>query len=238
MTHMISTQSPPNPSERNRGLMQSIEESGFAIVPQCIAEQTVDQLCDQLGDTRHTQRNLLRVPIVRDLAKLEPVRQLVAAILGKDCFAVRGMLFNKMPASNWKVVWHQDKTIAVRERIEQPNFGPWSMKAGVVHVQPPASVMANMLAVRLHLDDRHEDNGPLRVVPCSHKAGNLSSEEIEARRTHPSVICTVARGGAILMRPLLLHASSSSSKPATRRVVHLEFAADELPSGLEWHGRV
>ena len=218
--------------------MKSIEESGFTIVPRCLAEQTVEQLCDQLGNTKHAQRNLLRVPVVRDLAASEPVKQLVATILGKDCFAVRGMLFNKTPDSNWKVVWHQDKTIAVRERKEVPNFGPWSMKAGVVHVQPPASVMANMLADRLHLDESHEGNGPLRVVPGSHKAGSLTAEEIEARRAHASVVCTVPKGGAILMRPLLLHASSSSTKPETRRVVHLEFAADELPGDLEWYDRI
>ena len=42
----------------------------------------------------------------------------------------------------------------------------------------------------------------------------------------------------MLMRPLLLHASSSSSKPEPRRVIHLEYAADDLPGGLEWHDRV
>lgn len=227
-----------NVSEPTRVIMQNVEESGFAIVPECLDEQTVEHLCLQLGNTKHAQRNLLHVPVVRDLAVLEPVKQHVAAILGRHCFAVRGMLFNKTPDSNWKVVWHQDKTVAVRARKDVTNFGPWSMKAGVPHVQPAASVMAKMLAIRLHLDESHENNGPLRVVPGSHRAGNLSSAEIAHWRERPSVICTVPRGGAILMRPLLIHASSSSLRSETRRVVHLEFAADELPGGLEWHDRV
>ena len=98
--------------------------------------------------------------------------------------------------------------------------------------------MAKMLAIRLHLDESNEDDGPLRVVPGSHKAGRLAAEEVVAWRERPSVICTVPNGGAILMRPLLVHASSSCSKPEARRVIHLEFAAFDLPGGLEWRDRV
>lgn len=217
---------------------QVVEEDGFAIVSRCLSEQMVEHLCSDLGDTKRAQRNLLDVPIVRELAVSEPIKQLVTACLGKECFAVRGILFNKTPESNWKVTWHQDKTIAVRERRDVASFGPWSVKAGVPSVQPPASVMARMVAIRLHLDDSHEGNGPLRMIPGSHKAGCLSTEEVATWRERPSVVCTVPRGGAILMRPLLVHASSSCSKPEPRRVVHLEFAAEDLPSGLEWHDRV
>ncbi|HTE87683.1 MAG TPA: phytanoyl-CoA dioxygenase family protein, partial [Terriglobales bacterium] len=123
------------------------------------------------------------------------------------------------------------------ERKEAAHFGPWSIKAGVPHVQPPPSVMAKMLAIRLHLDESHEGNGPLRVISGSHRAGFLSAEGISIWRERPSVVCAVPRGGAILMRPLLLHASSSSLKPEPRRVIHLEFAADDLPDGLQWHDR-
>jgi ectoine hydroxylase-related dioxygenase (phytanoyl-CoA dioxygenase family) len=217
--------------------LQSIDENGFAIIPQCLDEQTVERLRLHLGNAERSQRNLLHDPVVRELASSEAVRQLVAAVLGKECFAVRGILFSKTAQSNWKVVWHQDRTIAVRERRELAEFGPWSVKAGVPPVQPPASVMAKMLAIRLHLDESHEGNGPLRVIPGSHKAGCLSAEEIGAWSARPSVICTVPKGGAMLMRPLLLHASSSASSPEPRRVIHLEFAADDLPSGLEWHER-
>jgi ectoine hydroxylase-related dioxygenase (phytanoyl-CoA dioxygenase family) len=218
--------------------VQEIEENGFAVVPRCLSEQTVEHLCRHLGDNKHAQRNLLQDSVVRELAVSESVRQTVDTILGGECFSVRGILFNKTPDSNWKVVWHQDRTIAVRERRETPHFGPWSVKAGVTHVQPPAEVMARMLAIRLHLDESHESNGPLRVIPGSHAAGCLSADALANWKERPSVVCTVPRGGAILMRPLTVHASSSSSKPERRRVIHLEFAADELPNGLEWHDRI
>jgi ectoine hydroxylase-related dioxygenase (phytanoyl-CoA dioxygenase family) len=160
------------------------------------------------------------------------------AVLGPQCFAVRGIFFNKTRSLNWKVVWHQDLTIAVRERRDIDGFGPWTVKAGVLHVQPPVEVMSGILAIRLHLDGSGLDNGPLRVVAKSHRQGRLSAEQIGICEKESSVTCTVPRGGALVMRPLLLHASSSCTIPKSRRVMHLEFAAAELPHGLDWHDKV
>jgi ectoine hydroxylase-related dioxygenase (phytanoyl-CoA dioxygenase family) len=172
---------------------------------------------------------LARHPLVRDAAE---------AVLGPDCFVVRSLLFDKTDAANWKVAWHQDLTIAVAERIELPGFGPWSIKAGIVHVQPPVTVLARMLAVRVHLDDCNEENGPLRVIPGSHRSGRLAADAIAAaKEATPAVTCAVARGGILLFRPLLLHASSEATQPRHRRVVHFEFAAEPLPGCLKWHSQ-
>jgi hypothetical protein len=51
------------------------------------------------------------------------------------------------------------------------------------------------------------------------------------------VLCPVPRGAAVLMRPLLWHASSKAEAPAHRRVVHLEYADVELPGELDWYER-
>ena len=188
------------------GLVCRVENEGFAVVSSCLDEQTVRSLGVAFESSEHAQRNLLHTPAVRDLALAKPVKQLVGAILGSACFAVRGILFNKTPKSNWKVVWHQDRTIAVRERRDVGEFGPWTTKAGVPHVEPPPRIMAKMLAIRLHLDENSESNGPLRVIPGSHRAGVLSVEQIAVLKERPGILCTVPRGGAVLMRPLLLHA--------------------------------
>jgi len=215
-----------------------VEQEGFAVVPVCLDEGTVDRLCKHFDDGRHPQRNLLSVPSVRRLATSKAVREVVGTVLGPKCFAIRGIFFNKTKSSNWKVVWHQDLTIAVRERRDVIGFGPWTMKAGVLHVQPPAEVMGGILAVRLHLDESEHDNGPLRVIAGSHGDGRLSAEEIARWQKGNCVTCVVPKGGALLMRPLLLHASSACVVPIPRRVIHLEFAATELPHGLEWYDRV
>ncbi len=215
-----------------------LEQDGFAVVSACLDEATVELLSKQFDDTRYPERNLLSVPSVQDLAKSKPVREIMEAVLGPECFAVRGIFFNKTRRSNWKVVWHQDLTIAVRERRDVNGFGPWTMKAGVLHVQPPPKVLNGILAIRLHLDESGVDNGPLRVIAGSHREGRLSAEQIGSSDKENSITCTAPRGGVIIMRPLLLHASSACAIPKSRRVIHLEFAAAELPEGLDWHDRV
>ena len=219
-------------------LALTVEQNGFAVIPSCLDEPTVKRLREHLGVSKHAQRNLLSVPAVRELAASQAVREIIGAVLGPRCFAVRGILFNKTKQLNWKAVWHQDLTIAVREHREIDGFGPWTTKAGVLHVQPSAEIMSRTLAIRLHLDESGPDNGPLRVIPASHLEGRLSTEQVANRQETSSVTCIVPIGGAVLMRPLLLHASSACVVPNPRRVIHLEFAAEELPQGLEWHDRV
>jgi ectoine hydroxylase-related dioxygenase (phytanoyl-CoA dioxygenase family) len=224
---------------RTVGALQPlVQREGFAVVPACLDGCTVELLCREFDVRRRPERNILSIPTVQDLASSKPVRGVIESVLGPHCFAVRGIFFNKSPSSNWKVVWHQDLTIAVRERRELNGFGPWTRKAEVWHVQPPADVMSGMLSIRLHLDESGLDNGPLRVISGSHTQGRLSAEEIARSEKGDCVACVVPRGGAILMRPLLLHASSACITPKPRRVIHLEFAATELPDGLEWHSRI
>lgn len=164
------------------------------------------------------------------------IRELVEPVLGSSFFVVRALIFDKSPQANWLVPWHQDVTIAVQHRKAVPGFGPWSEKAGIPHVQPPVSILERMLTVRIHLDNCGAENGPLRVLPGSHRSGRLSSEQIQRwLETAEAVSCCLPEGGVLLMRPLLLHASSMAHVPNRRRVLHLEFAADPLPSGLLWH---
>jgi ectoine hydroxylase-related dioxygenase (phytanoyl-CoA dioxygenase family) len=224
-----------------------VRRDGFTVVGRALDERALSSFEESLEGVAYGEgvlrrggvyaiRNLLEVlPAARALANSAAVRALVEPVLGAGCFAVRGVLFDKTPAAPWKVAWHQDLTVAVRERVEVEGFGPWSIKAGVVHVQPPARVLEGVLAVRLHLDDCDESNGPLRVLPGSHLSGRLSAEEIArwCAEVRP-VTCVVPRGGAVLMRPLLLHSSPAPRAPRRRRVVHLEFASAPLPHGLEW----
>jgi ectoine hydroxylase-related dioxygenase (phytanoyl-CoA dioxygenase family) len=109
------------------------------------------------------------------------------------------------------------------------------MKAGVQNVQPPVVILENMLAVCVHLDDCHERNGALRVLPGTHCSGRLTAEQVElAQQAGSTVTCSVGRGGAVLLKPLTLHASSAAVEPSHRRVIHIDYAACPLPSGLAW----
>ena len=217
--------------------------SGFAIVPDVLDAAATASLIETLAPLQIEgaagARNLLDVAHVQVLARSARIRALIEPILGPDCFAVRGIYFDKTAGANWKVPYHQDLSIAVRERRELADFGPWSEKAGVIHGQPPTPILENMLTLRLHLDDCDADNGALRVLERTHELGKLSAPQIaREREIGVETVCVVPRGGALLMRPLLLHASSPARDPTHRRVIHLEWAARPLPEGLNWQHQI
>ena len=129
----------------------------------------------------------------------------------------------------------QDLTICVVARIDAAGYGPWTLKAGACHVQPPVSILENMLSVRIHLDDCDESNGALRALPGTHRLGRLTPEQIAEQQRSVSLVCCAAKaGGVLLMRPLLIHASSAASKAVHRRVIHIDYASAQLDGGLQW----
>lgn len=165
-----------------------LAEDGFAVIEPVLSAAEVDALLaatatleDELGQTgRGGLRNVLqRVPALAELVKHPVVAAVVEDAIGSEAFAVRGILFDKHPTANWKVFWHQDLTVAVREKADVPGYGPWSSKAGFPHVQPPVEILEQMIAVRVHLDPCGPENGPLRVIPGSHRRGRLGPAEIE-----------------------------------------------------------
>jgi len=224
---------------------EQLAQHGFAIFPGVLPPETVDKLVEEIDGAckmrashpAYAMRHLIEaVPAVRKVAEEAAIRALIEAMLGPSAFVARSIFFDKTPDANWKVAWHQDLTITVCEKIEVAGFTAWSVKDGVTHVQPPVEVLEQMLALRLHLDDCGPANGPLQVIAASHQAGRLSARQISERREQqPAQICCVPRGGAMLMRPLLLHSSLPATEPKHRRIVHLEFAARPLPDGLQWH---
>ncbi len=224
-------------------LVHELQLFGFAGTETLIEAAALDQLIADLAPFQNESsdraglRNILDIPGVAALASKGPVRMVAEAVLGSTCFAVRGILFNKAPSANWKVGWHQDTFIAVRERIEAPGFGAWSEKAGVIHCKPPDEVLQRMVSIRLHLDACGESNGPLRVLSATHRHGILNADEIlkqiEAGEQF-ALTFTSERGAMLVFKPLLLHASSPAVLPQHRRVIHIEFAADPLPDGLNW----
>lgn len=227
-----------------------LERDGFAIIPGVIDAATIESLkdaIDRAGEREEVRRrggiwgihNLLDIiPATRELARSPELRSIVSAVLGEECFAVRGTLFDKNPDANWSLFWHQDSIITVKDRLDAPGYSCWSRKASVWHVQPPFEVFERMLAVRVHLDDSFADNGPLRVLPGSHRHGWVDGELDLWKRDVREVVCEVGAGGLVLMRPLLLHASSASDNPSHRRVLQIEYAVGDLSGGLEWHDRI
>lgn len=222
---------------------------GFAILPQLYTQPEIAALLRCIesapaagANFRCSQdvfaiRNLLgEIPALGALLDTAALRELLGELFPAGCHLTKAIYFDKPAGSNWLVAWHQDLMINVDRRAGVPGFGPWTAKAGWVAVQPPVEVLENTVTVRLHLDDCDAANGALKVVPGSHRRGVVPAKTI-AGQTATATVCAVPAGGALLMRPLLLHASSRSTSDRPRRVIHLEFSAEELPEGLAWRER-
>jgi len=215
-------------------LRKSIEENGFAILPGVFAHESLDCLLEEIDQlaprrSRAGLRHALKLTPVAALAQGAQMMDLAREILGPDAFPFRATLFDKSPGSNWLVVWHQDTALPLRERIDVAGWGPWSVKEGIPYAHAPISALSQVLALRVSFDDSTVKNGPLRVLPGTHTLGVLSDDAVhELAAQAAPVNCVVPKGGVLIMRPLLIHASSKSASEEPRRVLHIEYAASDF----------
>jgi len=217
-----------------------VRSRGFAITPEVLSDAEVDALVGSLSAARVDRskagaRNLLNHPAGSAVARDPRLRQMASRALGAPAFPFKATLFDKSLRANWLVSWHQDTALPLKARRDVAGWGPWSVKAGVLHAIAPAEALSRIVALRVHLDDSSAANGPLRVLPGTHRLGLLSATRIqELSGTVAPAECLVARGGIITMWPLLVHASSKASGPTPRRVLHIEYATTaDLGEGLE-----
>ncbi|WP_343632386.1 phytanoyl-CoA dioxygenase family protein [Roseateles sp.] len=189
-------------------------------------------LCDgAVGGSRCLLARAEIAALAVQLAAHPEVRALVSA----EHVAVQCTYFEKSTDRNWLVPIHQDLSIPVARRVESERLRGWSEKEGSIFVQPPVEVLEQLLAVRLHLDDCGEDDGPLRLVAGSHRLGIVGPERAIAERgARGETTCAARAGDALVMRPLALHASSKSSGTSRRRVLHFLYGPPTLPEGLDW----
>lgn len=159
---------------------------------------------------------------------------MLAAKQGTQMRPVRAILFDKSCATNWVLGWHQDRTIAVRAHAEVSGFENWTVKSGVVHAEPPFSIIERMVTVRIHLDDVPADNGPLRVILGSHSLGRLEEQQLVELDPEPQLTCLASAGDVWLYRTSIVHASDRSAPGHRRRVLQVDFSSDQLPYPLEW----
>ncbi|HEV2295330.1 MAG TPA: phytanoyl-CoA dioxygenase family protein [Tepidisphaeraceae bacterium] len=228
--------------------LDQLEAEGFHVVDRYLDPAVTDALIAHLEclpiDALETsarvkrgvvfaRRNLLSADYIQRFIDSDSVQSLVN-LISPGSMAVRAILFDKTGDANWTVPWHQDRSIAVRQRIEVVGFGPWSEKAGVIHVQPPVELLKQMVTLRFSLDACGIDQGPLRVVPQTHHRILDGGEVGRTVARQPQHYCTTAAGGVVIMRPLVLHASSPAKQARHRRVLHMEFGPPALPGGLQW----
>lgn len=183
----------------------------------------------------YAARSLLQIaPFVQGCWQKSSLTELLNVVLGTNAGLVRALYFDKPPGMTWALPWHKDMKIAIADDCEpDETYSPPRLRDGILHTEAPLEVLNRMLTLRIHLDANTAENGPLEVLP----GGHLTGKVLRIDEFRPVRILSDA-GDVLAMRPLLPHASGSSSPGTTqnRRILHLEFAADQtLPGGAVWH---
>jgi hypothetical protein len=217
----------------------TIEHHGAALFPGAASSilGDLDTLVEGMP-ADHAGLRLHDIPgLVTLLHAASPIGRLAARRLGENSRPVRAILFDKSAATNWALGWHQDRTIAVRERVGAQGFGPWSLKSGITHVAPPFALLETMLTMRIHLDPVAETNAPLLIALGSHRLGRVAEGDIDAAVARCGTFaCIAERGDVWLYATPILHASARAARPEHRRVLQVDFSAQALPPGLDWLG--
>mgnify|MGYP003575512939 FL=1 len=220
-------------------------KQGFSIINNIYSPDKVEALCSAI-DNLNTSNPLFRkskdlfairqfmkeAPELKPLIFTPELEQVIRSVSGDNCFLVKSIYFDKPPQSNWFVAYHQDLTISVKEKIAADGFENWTVKHQQFAVQPPLAILEDNFTIRIHLDDTTAANGALKVIPGSHLKGIYRPETL-AKNGEP-IYCEVNRGGIMIMKPLLMHASDRTINEQRRRVIHLEFSRTNLPKGMVW----
>lgn len=224
----------------------NIKDNGFDVIEDIYTPLEVGNIisvidkADQSNPTfRRTddlfaiRRFLKEVPEVKNLIFSQKLKNVIDDLFGEGYFIVKSIYFDKPEKSNWFVAWHQDLTIAVNKKAELPDYGPWTVKLDNFGVQPPVNILQKNFTIRIHLDDTDKNNGALKVIKGSHLKNVFRVEDIDWQAENEE-ICDVKAGGIMIMRPLLMHASDRSTINQRRRVIHIEFSAENLPVEIDW----
>ncbi|MBV6880035.1 phytanoyl-CoA dioxygenase family protein [Epilithonimonas ginsengisoli] len=223
-----------------------ISNKGFTIINDVFSEEEINQIINVIGSidtSKETFRKSEDLFAIRQFLKEVPeshqfifndnVNKIINEIFGNDYFVVKSIYFDKPEKSNWYVSYHQDLTISVDKKLDLEGFGPWTTKQNQFAVQPPIDYLKNIFTIRIHLDDTDENNGALKVVPNSHSKEIYRPETIDWN-VETEEICSVNKGGIMIMKPLILHGSNRTTNYQKRRVIHIEFSNMELPEEINW----
>ncbi|MDP5202185.1 phytanoyl-CoA dioxygenase family protein [Flavobacterium sp. DG2-3] len=226
-----------------------VDNEGFSIINNVFSENEIENIIslienkttdNQESATFRKSQDLFairqfhkEVPETLPVIFNKKLQEIIEDTFGEGFFITKSIYFDKPEKSNWFVAYHQDLTISVDQKIEVENFENWTVKQNQFAVQPPAEILENNFTIRIHIDKTTKDNGALKVINNSHSKGILRIENLDFEK-EKETICEIEKGGIMIMKPLLFHASNKTTNNERRRVIHIEFSKQQLPNGLEW----
>ena len=226
-----------------------INSEGFTIINNVYTESEIEKLISLIenitdneidNETFRKNKDLFairqfhkEIPETLPFIFNQNLKDAIESNFGKGYFITKSIYFDKPEKSNWFVAYHQDLTISVNKKIELDGFENWTVKQNQFAVQPPKEILDDNFTIRIHIDNTTKENGALKVINNSHSHGILRIEKIDFEN-EKETICEVEKGGIMIMKPLLFHASSKTVNNERRRVIHIELSKQQLPEGLEW----
>jgi ectoine hydroxylase-related dioxygenase (phytanoyl-CoA dioxygenase family) len=236
-------------TELKMNYLNEINSEGFAIIDKVYSENEINKIISEIEKvtenetTSSTFRKSEDLFAIRQFHKEIPktlnfifnqkLREIIKSNFGENYFITKSIYFDKPEKSNWFVGYHQDLTISVNQKIEIENYENWTTKQNQFAVQPPKEILEQNFTIRIHIDKTTKENGALKVLNKSHEKGIVRAENIEVEK-EIETICEVEKGGIMIMKPLLFHASNKTTNNERRRVIHIEFSNQKLPNELEW----
>ncbi|MFB3386782.1 phytanoyl-CoA dioxygenase family protein [Flavobacterium sp. LAR06] len=231
--------------------LNEINTEGFTIINTVYTENEIEKLISLIENNTESRADTATFRKSQDLFAIrqfhkeipetlpyifnQNLKDIIEATFREGYFITKSIYFDKPEKSNWFVAYHQDLTISVDKKIEIENFENWTTKQNQFAVQPPKEILENNFTIRIHLDTTTKDNGALKVINNSHSKGIFRVENLQ---TENETICEVEKGGIMIMKPLLFHASNKTTNNERRRVIHIEFSNQILPDGLEWSEKI
>ncbi len=167
---------------------------------------------------------LLRLPA------MQPITRKLAELL-PDMAILRAVAFRKDADANWFVPAHQDRSVPVPSVALPPGFDHVTRKENGWQAEAPVEFLARMRNCRIFVDRATAEDGPLEVIPGSHRRGRIEQAEIPAiRGSWVPLVGDV--GDVVVLSPLLLHRSRRATEPQGRCVLQLECIPGDIAEAL------
>ena len=223
-----------------------LEENGYSVLADLYSDKEISGILACIENAEQDGKSFMKtkdlfairqliknVPELADLLFNKKLIDLISDLSESEYFLTKAIYFDKPSESNWFVAYHQDLSISVDQKAELENYTNWTFKKGQYGVQPPIEILEDIITIRIHLDKTDKNNGALKVIPKSHLKGIVRADSKDCNLEN-EFICEVEKGGAMLMKPLTLHASNRTTNGKKRRVIHLEFNKHNLTEPLAW----
>ena len=224
-------------------MKSQLQNKGFVIKESIYTDAEIDEMLSQLSEKQFAGRFgvrefLVKCPEIQTQIFNKKLQALIKEIAPDCTKSIKSIYFDKPPSSNWIVNWHQDLTINLTNRTEVDNYKNWRKTKERIIVQPNRELLESIFTIRIHLDDCSAQNGALRVIEASHLNGTINITKWLKKKSGKKVICEVNKGGVLIMKPLILHASKRTENQMNRRVIHIEFTDKEIPQALNWKEKI